>query len=103
MTEFEKADGNGNGTIEKSEWDALEYDDRRRRILDDDAKRDQQRKMVWFALSGLLSFPAAIVATSFAGLSEATSSLTSIGGVYFVSVAGIVGSFFGFASLETKK
>tara|TARA_R110000782_G_scaffold19071_1_gene51861 strand:- start:2864 stop:3175 length:312 start_codon:yes stop_codon:yes gene_type:complete len=103
MTEFEKADGNGNGTIEKTEWDALDYEDRRRRLEDADSKRDQQRKMVWFALSGLLFYPAAIVATSSIGLSEATTSLTSIAGVYFVSVAGLVGAFFGFSSMESKK
>ena len=41
MTEFEKADTNGSGVVEKSEWDALDYEDRRRRLDDEDSKRDQ--------------------------------------------------------------
>ena len=43
MTSFEEADVSGNGTIEKSEWDSLVLDDKRRRIEDDDAHRDQTR------------------------------------------------------------
>ena len=103
MTEFEKADTNGSGVVEKSEWDALDYEDRRRRLDDEDSKRDQQRKMVWFALLGMLLYPASIVVTSAIGLGEATASLTSIAGVYFVSVSAIVGAFFGFNAMESRK
>ena len=103
MTEFETADTNRNGSIEKPEWDALAFEDRRRRLDDADAKRDQQRKMVWFALIGMLLYPAAIVVTSAVGLTEATASLTSIAGVYFVSVSAIVGAFFGFNAMESKR
>ena len=103
MTEFETADTNGNGSIEKPEWDTLALEDRKRRFDDEDAKRDQQRKMVWFALIGMLLYPAAIVITSAIGLTEATSSLTSIAGVYFVSVSALVGAFFGFNAMESKR
>ena len=103
MTEFEAADTNGSGAVEKEEWDALALEDRRRRLDDEDSKRDQQRKMVWFALLGMLLYPASIVVTSAIGLGEATASLTSIAGVYFVSVSAIVGAFFGFNAMESWK
>ncbi len=102
MTEFEKADTNGSGVVEKSEWDALDYEDRRRRLDDEDSKRDQQRKMVWFALSGMLLYPFSIMITALVGLDEAVSALSSIAGVYFVSVAGIVGVFFGVTNMGKK-
>lgn len=102
MTEFEKADTNGSGAVEKSEWDALDYEDRRRRLDDEDSKRDQQRKMVWFALCGMLLYPFAIMVTALGGLHEAVSALSSIAGVYFVSVAGIVGVFFGVTNMGKK-
>ncbi len=103
MTEFEKADVDGSGAVDKQEWDDLALEDRKRRLDDEDAKRDQQRKMVWFALSGMLLYPASIVITSAIGLSEATASLTSIAGVYFVSVSALVGAFFGFNAMESKR
>jgi len=103
MTEFEKADADGSGAVDKQEWDDLALEDRKRRFDDEDAKRDQQRKMVWFALSGMLLYPASIVITSAIGLSEATASLTSITGVYFVSVSALVGAFFGFNAMESKR
>ena len=103
MTEFEKVDSNNSGTIEKSEWDALDLEDRRRRLDDENSKRDQQRAMVWFALSGLLLYPCSIVITAIVGLDEAVSALSSIAGVYFVSVAGLVGIFFGVTNLNKNK
>ena len=47
MNTFAQADTNNTGAIEKPEWDALLLDDKRRRIEDDDAHRDQIRKMLW--------------------------------------------------------
>ena len=44
MTEFEKADANKNGAIEKSEWALLELEDRRRRLDDEDLKRNAERR-----------------------------------------------------------
>jgi len=107
MTEFKEVDANGSGAIEKSEWDALnrtiDLEDRRRRLDDENSKRDQQRAMVWFALSGLLLYPCSIVITAIVGLDEAVSALSSIAGVYFVSVAGLVGIFFGVTNLNKNK
>ena len=47
MTTFEDTDTNKNGVIEREEWRQLELEDKRRKMDDEDAKRDSQRKMVW--------------------------------------------------------
>ena len=49
MTDFEKADLNGDGSISQRELE-IYLEAKRREMEDEDAKRDQQRKMVWFAL-----------------------------------------------------
>jgi len=95
MTEFEKADVDGNGSIDQSEWDRMAFEDKRLKMLDDDAQRDAQRKMAWFALFGMLLYPFAIIFCNVANLDEAMKSLASIAGVYFVSVAAIVAAFYG--------
>ena len=38
---------------------------------DEDAKRVSQRKMVWFALSGMVMYPVAVVTCSIAGFDTA--------------------------------
>jgi hypothetical protein len=50
MTEFEKVDEDKNGRIDQHEWDKLALEDRRHRIDDENAKRDQQRQMIWSSL-----------------------------------------------------
>ena len=95
MDEFKKFDVNGDGSIDKAEWDALEYEDRKRRLEDEDAQRDAQRKMTWFALSGMLLYPLAVVLADLLTLVEAAKILGSMASVYFVSVAGIVAAFLG--------
>ena len=102
MTSFEEADVSGNGTIEKSEWDSLLLDDKRRRIEDDDAHRDQTRKMAWFALWGMLLYPFGVVLTSLLGLDNASAIIGSMASIYFVSVAGVVSVFMGVANLAKK-
>ena len=102
MTSFEEADNNGSGSIEKHEWDLLLLEDKRRRIEDDDAHRDQTRKMAWFALWGMLLYPFAVVFTSALGLDSASSIIGSMASIYFVSVAGVVSVFMGVANLAKK-
>jgi len=102
MTSFEEADNNGSGSIEEHEWDLLLLEDKRRRIEDDDAHRDQTRKMAWFALWGMLLYPFAVVATDAMGLNNATTIIGSMASVYFVSVAGVVSVFMGVAKLVKK-
>ena len=103
MTEFEKADADGSGSIDKAEWDALAYEDRKRRLDDEDAERDQKRKMAWFALLGMLLYPLAVVLASFLGLDSAADIIGSMASIYFVSVAGIVSVFFGASAIAKGK
>ena len=102
MTSFEEADNNGSGSIEKHEWDLLLLEDKRRRIEDEDAHRDQTRKMAWFALWGMLLYPVAVVFTSALGLDNASSIIGSMASIYFVSVAGVVSVFMGVTNLAKK-
>ena len=100
MKKFEDFDKDGNGNIDKAEWDALEYEDRKRRLEDEDAQRDAQRRMTWFALSGMLLYPFAVVLANVLSLAQAANILGSMASVYFVSVAGIVAAFFGATALS---
>ena len=102
MTSFEEADKNNTGSIEKHEWDLLLLEDKRRRIEDEDAHRDQTRKMAWFALWGMLLYPLGVVCTSLLGLDNASSIIGSMASIYFVSVAGVVSVFMGVTNLAKK-
>lgn len=102
MTEFEKADANGNGVIEQSEWEQLMLEDRRREMIDADLKRDSQRRMAWFALLGMLLYPFAVLLASALGLSQAAEIIGSMASIYFVSIAALVGAFFGFSNMGNK-
>lgn len=103
MTSFEHADQDNNGSLERHEWDALLLDDKRRQIEDDDAHRDQTRKMAWFALWGMLLYPIGVVITGLLGLDNASSIIGSMASIYFVSVAGVVSVFMGVTNLAKKK
>lgn len=102
MSEFDKADTNGNGTIEQDEWDKLALEDRRREMIDADLKRDSQRRMAWFALLGMLLYPFAVLLSAALGLSQAAEIIGSMASIYFVSIAALVGAFFGFSNMGTK-
>jgi len=95
------ADTNGDGKVSKEEHDMfLEF--KRKELEDNDAMRDAQRQMTWFALFGLLLYPFAVVLASLVGLDEAQKTLGSMAPTYFVAVAGIVAAFFG-AQAYSKK
>jgi hypothetical protein len=102
VTSFEEADKNGNGSIQKAEWDELLFEDRRRRLEDEDAHRDQTRKMAWFSLWGMLLYPFGVVLTGIMGLDNASSIIGSMASIYFVSVAGVVSVFMGVTKLVKK-
>jgi len=103
MDEFKKFDVDGNGTIDREEWDKLELEDKKRRLDDEDAQRDAQRRMTWFALTGMLLYPFAVVLADLFSLTEAAKILGSMASIYFVSVAGIVSVFFGANALAKGK
>jgi hypothetical protein len=99
---YHPADLNGDGTVDAEEKQ-MELEFRRKSLEDQDAMRDAQRSMTWFALFGLLLYPFAVVVTSLLGLSEATKTLGSMAPTYFVAVAGIVAAFFGAQAYSKKK
>ena len=103
MTELDKYDKNKNGRIDKWEWAALELEDRKRRIDDEDAKRDAQRRMTWFALSGMVLYPLAILVASVVGFDQAASLIADIAAVYVVAVSGVTAAYFGFNAMTSNK
>ena len=103
MNRFPDVDKDSSGHIDQEEWDALLLDDKRRRIEDEDAHRDQIRKMAWFALWGMLLYPFGVVFTGVLGLHQASEIIGSMASIYFVSVAGVVSVFMGVSNLVKKK
>lgn len=98
---YHPADANGDGKV-SSEEEKMYLEFKRKELDDQDAMRDAQRKMTWFALGGLLLYPFAVVLASLVGLDEAQKTLGSMAPTYFVAVAGIVAAFFG-AQAYSKK
>lgn len=99
MSEY---DLNGNGVIDPDEREIM-LEDRRRTMEDNDAKRDAQRRMTWFALSGMVMYPAAILLCSVMGLDVAAGLIADIANIYVVSVSALVGAYFGFSAMGSKK
>lgn len=102
MTEFDKADIDGDGVVTKEEMD-IYLEDKRRRMEDDDAQRDAIRKMAWFSLIGLLIYPVGIAITSAFGMDKASTLIADIAPTYFASIAVLVSAFFGADALKGKK
>jgi hypothetical protein len=91
---FHPADTNGDGKVSKEEQELyLEF--RRKELEDADAMRDAQRSMAWFALFGMLLYPAIVLIANIIGMDQAAKILGDMAAVYFVSVAAIVAAFFG--------
>ena len=78
-------------------------EDRRGKMEDEDAKRDAQRNMTWFALSGMVLYPAAILLCSLIGMETAAMLIADIANIYVVSVSALVGAYFGFNAIGAKK
>ena len=93
-----KYDLNDNGKIDPDER-AIMLEDRRRIMIDQDAKRDAQRRMAWFSLTGMLLFPFGVVFTEWMDLPQASVMLSSMSNIYYVSIAAIVASYYGFTNM----
>ena len=91
-TKYSQYDLDGDGVITDKE---LEMDERMMRLENEDKKEDAQRHMAWFALFGMLLYPALVVVSVFTGLDKAAGVLGDMAPTYFVSVAAIVAAFFG--------
>ena len=98
-------DGDGIVTDEELEMDRrlLELEDLRSDMENEDKKQDAQRNMAWFALFGMLLYPALIVVTAWFQIDTASKVLSDIAPTYFVSVAAIVAAFYGKEALQSRK
>jgi hypothetical protein len=99
MTEFEKMDLDGDGKVTEEEYQ-LYLDKMKREIEDDDNRRDAMRLMTYLSLSGMLLFPFSVIFTELMGLTRAGDLLTQMSNIYYVSIAAIVASYFGFSSVK---
>lgn len=100
--EIQKYDLDGNGVLDKEER-AIMIEDKRRKMLDDDAHRDQQRKMVWWVLIGMLTYPLFVVGADLMNLDKSQDILGSMATIYFPSTSIILGAFFGASAYQAKK
>ena len=98
----EKVDSNGDGHISHEEMEMnLEF--KRKELEDQDARRDAMRKMTWFALLGMLLYPAGIFITSFLGQETAAKIIGDIAPTYFVAISALVAAYFGANAYADKK
>tara|TARA_B100000035_G_scaffold51119_1_gene39688 strand:+ start:3959 stop:4333 length:375 start_codon:yes stop_codon:yes gene_type:complete len=98
----EKVDSNGDGHISQEEMEMnLEF--KRKELEDADARRDAMRKMTWFALLGMLLYPAGILITSVLGQEKAAEIIGDIAPTYFVAISALVAAYFGANAYADKK
>ena len=103
MTEdFKNADLNGDGVLTPDEFE-LELRRKRLEIEDADAQRDQQRRMVWWVLAGMLRYPLFVIGSSLLALDKAAEILGSMATIYFPATSLILASFFGAAAYQARK
>ena len=96
-----KYDLNDNGKIDPEEREIM-LEDRRRIMMDANAKRDAQRRMAWFSLTGMLLFPFGVVFTEWMELPQASEMLSSMSNIYYVSIAAIVAAYYGFTNMGSR-
>ena len=87
-------DRNGDGHISKEEYD-MDMEFKRKELEDADARRDAMRKMTWFALMGMLLYPAGILITSMLGYEGTAKIIGDIAPTYFVAISALVAAYFG--------
>ena len=98
-SKYANFDKDGDGVVTDEEF---EMEEKLMRMENEDKKQDAQRNMAWFALSGILLYPFAVVIAQWLGLEQAAKILGDMASVYFVSVAAIVAAFYGSQALNKK-
>ena len=98
-SKYANFDKDGDGIVTDDEF---EMEEKLMRMENEDKKQDAQRNMAWFALSGMLLYPFAVVVAQWLGLEQAAKILGDMASVYFVSVAAIVAAFYGSQALTKK-
>ena len=96
-SKYASFDKDGDGIVSDEEF---EMEEKLMRMENEDKKQDAQRNMAWFALSGMLLYPFAVVVAQWLGLEQAAKILGDMASVYFVSVAAIVAAFYGSQALQ---
>ena len=106
-SEYAHLDLDGAGVVSDEELEMdrkmLELQDLKSDMENEDKKQDAQRNMAWFALTGMLLYPFAVVLSVWMGLDQAGKILGDMAAVYFVSVAAIVAAFYGKEAIAAKK
>jgi hypothetical protein len=97
----EDYDLNNDGVLDAEERKIM-LEDKRRSMEDADAKRDAQRQMAWFSLTGMLVFPFGVILTEYMNLPNASNLLSSMSNIYYVSIAAIVAAYYGFSNMGGK-
>jgi hypothetical protein len=100
--EFKNADVNGDGMLSPEEFQ-LEMRRKTLEVEDADAQRDQQRKMVWWVLAGMLGYPFFVILASVLTLDKAADILGSMATIYFPATSLILAAFFGANAYQAKK
>ena len=100
--EVAKKDTNGDGHISKKEME-MDLEFKRKELEDADARRDAMRKMTWFALMGMLLYPAGILITSMLGYENTAKIIGDIAPTYFVAISALVAAYFGANAYADKK
>ena len=98
-SKYASFDKDGDGIVTDEEF---KMEEKLMRMENEDKKQDAQRNMAWFALSGMLLYPFAVVVAQWLGLEQAAKILGDMASVYFVSVAAIVAAFYGSQALNKK-
>jgi uncharacterized membrane protein YccF (DUF307 family) len=105
-SKYASLDKDGDGIVSDNEMmmeeRMIELEDKRSDMENEDKKQDAQRNMAWFALFGMLLYPAFVVISILIGLDKAATILGDMAAVYFVSVAAIVAAFYGKEAMAQK-
>jgi hypothetical protein len=99
MSDLGKADLDGDGIVTEAEHE-IYIEKLRREMEDEDSRRDAMLIMTYLSLSGMLLFPFSVIITEFFGLTRAGDLLAQMSNIYYVSIAAIVASYFGFSSVK---
>ena len=90
-------DLNDNGKIDPEEREIV-LEDRRRLMLDQDSKRDNQLRMTWVVLLIMCITTVAVIVQP-----ERMASADAVLMMMYGSLSAVVGAFFGFNALGGKK
>ena len=98
-SKYNQYDANSDGIVNDDELkqaeEIMKIDHAKMLIENQDKREDAQRNMAWFALTGMLLYPACVVLADYVGLDSASMILGDMAATYFVSVAAIVAAFYG--------